>query len=406
MAGLGNLGNRVDRLPVARDRHQRRRGREVAVPEIVLQALKVPDPPARVRVQRDDAVGEEIVAHPVHAVEVVRRRPRGEEDHPPLLVDGDAGPGVRPAGHLPRVGRPGVVAVLARVRNGVEGPANLPGRDVVGPDVARRAGQRFRHRGADDQQVPVHHARRAGAHRQSLDRPTESGTEVDPAAVVAPTRCSSPGSGVEREEPMPVVEVDAAVMNDHATIANPGAGKAPAGRVEAPELLPGGGVEREGPLLGRHRVEDPVDDHRVRLHLGPVERVLGVVGPRDLKPGDVLRGDLRQRHVVVVGVATLVDGPVGAPGAAGESEQDGDPAEAHGDPRGVWATGRMGWWSLQYGAGPAASPRALSGPSFAFFRVPPRPERTIRPYTSRSPGWVCRRHRVLSAPGRCGRLHG
>ena len=81
VSGLRDLRDRVDRAPVARHRDERRRRGEVAVPEVVLHRLEMPDALARPRVEREQRVGEQVVADAVRAVEVERRRAgRGEDD--------------------------------------------------------------------------------------------------------------------------------------------------------------------------------------------------------------------------------------------------------------------------------------------------------------------------------------
>ena len=75
-AVLRDLRDDVARPAVLRDRDERRRGGEVAVPEVVLHGLEVPDALAGRRAQAEDRVGEQVVAVPVGAVEVVRRPSR------------------------------------------------------------------------------------------------------------------------------------------------------------------------------------------------------------------------------------------------------------------------------------------------------------------------------------------
>src|SRR5437879_9686693 len=75
-----------------------------------------------------------------------------------------------------------------------------------------------------------------------------------------------------------------------------------------PELLARGAVEREHPVVGGAVVDDPVDGDR-----GAEEPLLdpaGLMDPRDLKPSDVVAGDLGQGAVAVPAVATVVHGPV------------------------------------------------------------------------------------------------
>ena len=113
---------------VVRDRHEVRIDRQVVIPQVVAQRLKVPDPFARVRVEGDRAVGEQVLAVAVAAVEVERRRPESSEDEAALDVDAEPAPGVGPAAVLPRVAGPGFVAELARRRHGAEPPDLAPVR--------------------------------------------------------------------------------------------------------------------------------------------------------------------------------------------------------------------------------------------------------------------------------------
>src|SRR5262249_2378302 len=147
--GLRHLRDGLHRLAVAPDRHEIWRGREVEVPQIVVQALEVPDALAGARVEREHAVGEQVVAGTVRAVKVERRRTGRRESPGVLLIDRDAGPRVRAAGDLPRVLRPGVVAELAGPWNRVERPADLSRVDVVRADVAGRGRQRLGDGAAD-----------------------------------------------------------------------------------------------------------------------------------------------------------------------------------------------------------------------------------------------------------------
>ena len=88
---LARLRHDVDIAAVVPDRQQLRRGRQVVVPQVVMHGLEVPDPLAGLRVERDHAVGIEVRAMTVAAVEVVARRPGRDEDDAACLVDGELG---------------------------------------------------------------------------------------------------------------------------------------------------------------------------------------------------------------------------------------------------------------------------------------------------------------------------
>ena len=118
------------------DGYEGRLGGEVAVPDVVVHGLKVPDALAGVGVESDEGIGEDVVAGAVCAVEVRGGRADGDEDDAAFGIEGDAGPGVRGAGVLPCIFGPGVVAELAGMGDGVELPADLSGANVKGADVS------------------------------------------------------------------------------------------------------------------------------------------------------------------------------------------------------------------------------------------------------------------------------
>ncbi len=123
MPGLRDLRNGVDLLAVARHGDEARCGREIQIPDIVFDPLKMPDALTGSRIQRQHAVGEQIVADAVRAIEIERRGAGGCEDHPELGIDAEPRPGVGAAGDLVRVLGPGFVAEFAGPGDGVKDPA-------------------------------------------------------------------------------------------------------------------------------------------------------------------------------------------------------------------------------------------------------------------------------------------
>ena len=267
----------------------------------------MPDAAARPRVEREHAVGEEIVPVPRDAVEIERGRTRRGEDDAELLVDGHAGPRVRAARQFVGVLRPRVVAEFTRLRNRVEDPAQLAAVHVEGADVAGRSGKRLRHRAAHDQQIFEDDAGRAGAHAQRVRRLVEPLAQVDAAAgAERGDRRARPL--VERPEKAPVAHEHAVPVHRDAPMPEPGSGRRTAARVELPDLASGLRVDRDHLQRRRRGIEHAVDDDRVALHLGALEGVVRVVGPGDLERRDVVPIDLRER-----GVADVVDAAVDRP---------------------------------------------------------------------------------------------
>ncbi len=117
---------------------QDRRGGRVVVPEAVVDDLVMPDPQAGRRVEAHEALREEVVAQPVAAVEVVRRRFDREVDEPEVEVRAHQRPHARVACVRPRLVLPRVSTVLARLRDRVENPEPLAGAHVIPADVPRR----------------------------------------------------------------------------------------------------------------------------------------------------------------------------------------------------------------------------------------------------------------------------
>ena len=180
---LGRLRHGIDALPVAHDSHERRWRWEIAIPDVVLDRLKMPDALAGVRIEREERVGEQVVAGTVGAVEIGRGGAGGDEDESTFYIDCHSRPVVGAARVGPGVLRPGVVAVLAGTRNGVERPAKPPGADVVGADVAARCRQALGRPAADDVQILVDDARRRQAHRLLLRISAQIEMKIDAAAA-------------------------------------------------------------------------------------------------------------------------------------------------------------------------------------------------------------------------------
>ena len=63
------------------------RGRQIAIPYIVLDELIVPPPLSRTGVERHKRVGEYIVPKPVARVEIEGCRPSGNEDNAALRIE-------------------------------------------------------------------------------------------------------------------------------------------------------------------------------------------------------------------------------------------------------------------------------------------------------------------------------
>src|SRR5581483_11086711 len=133
---LRNLGESFDSFAVFMQRVQRRRRRKIAIPDVVVDTLKVPQQLSRRGIEREYAVGVKIVADAVAAVEVHHGRAGRHKDDAALGIEREAGPIVRCSRSLPRIGWPGLVARFAGMWNRMKAPAQRAGMHVVGTDIA------------------------------------------------------------------------------------------------------------------------------------------------------------------------------------------------------------------------------------------------------------------------------
>src|SRR5438876_10267877 len=116
--------------------------------------LEVPETLACIRLERQHAMGEPILADAIAAPMIVGRRARTRKYHPALQANRHAAPATGATHRLPRVGWQRFVAEFARVRDGVENPAPLSRARVKRPNVTGRGGiGTFTNNGTQDEQV-------------------------------------------------------------------------------------------------------------------------------------------------------------------------------------------------------------------------------------------------------------
>jgi hypothetical protein len=100
MPGLGRDGDGVDRLALSLELDEGWRRRIVPVPEVVFEHLIVPLQLAGASIDRDETIGEQVVAETVRAVEVGCRGACRCKQQGALFVQGHAAPHIRAAGFL------------------------------------------------------------------------------------------------------------------------------------------------------------------------------------------------------------------------------------------------------------------------------------------------------------------
>ena len=184
---LGRLRHGIDASAGVPDRNERRRRREVAIPDVVPDRLEVPHAPAGRGIEGEQRVGVKVVADAIGAIEVRGRRPGRDVDQPALGVHRHAGPVVRRPAVGPGVLWPRLVARFTGMRDGVERPSQRAGADVVGADVAGRRGQALRTCGRRRcRGILVDDA--GGRERDALllRIAAEIGVEIDPSVVPEP----------------------------------------------------------------------------------------------------------------------------------------------------------------------------------------------------------------------------
>ena len=186
---FGRLYDNVTRLALDRQRGERRLGREVIVPDVVLDDLEGPGDRAIGRVQGDDRVRVPIGAGP-QAAEEVGARARGRQEHElARFVDGHGRPHIRRTCGHGRIGHQRLPAPAQRAGAGVEGthPARRRGRALVVAD-----------RRADDHDVAGHHRCRRDL---QLARPVEAADVHANLAALAEVGAGKAGTGIEGDQP-------------------------------------------------------------------------------------------------------------------------------------------------------------------------------------------------------------
>ncbi len=113
----------------------------------------MPEAFASAGVERKQAVGEEIVAKAIRTIKIKSGGASGNVNDSANGIERHSGPVVCGTSGFPGVGRPGVIAKFAGLRNGVKRPAKFAGADLEGTNVAGRSRKGFRIASADDNQV-------------------------------------------------------------------------------------------------------------------------------------------------------------------------------------------------------------------------------------------------------------
>src|SRR5690348_8248180 len=119
----------------------------------------MPDSFACLCVECEQAVSEKIVANAIRPVEIKCRGSGRHVNDTSLRIKRHPGPAVGSAACFPCIFRPRVITELAGMRNGVEGPPQLPRPELVRTNVARRSWKCFGVASAYNDEVFINDAR-------------------------------------------------------------------------------------------------------------------------------------------------------------------------------------------------------------------------------------------------------
>ncbi len=138
-----------------------------------MDELEVPLAHAGFQIDRHQALGEQIVARPMSAVIVRRRRLHRDVDEAEFLIDRDMRPHSGVAVVHPGIVFPRLIAEFARSRNGVKAPQllaapHIPSAHDTFRVVMRWDGRALPHRGPYDHHIPGHGRGRMDADLASL----------------------------------------------------------------------------------------------------------------------------------------------------------------------------------------------------------------------------------------------
>ena len=255
-----------------------------------MHGLETPDAAPGLDLEADQALGEEVVAGPMAAVEVGRHGVGRQIDVAQFGVGAHRRPHRDLAGIAPRVALPAVVAVLARLRHRVERPQQLAGAHVVaahppGDLLLLRDQRRNRRRRdddvADDDRRRLHRVgERVQVVARSANRARQTGHQID-AAALAEALDETSAVRVDRHQVAvagapqhprvaAVVPVgDAALIPAQAH--RRGAGFVALGVVR-PERATGRGVERRADRRRGVEEQHATDHQRCRLEVGEHRR--------------------------------------------------------------------------------------------------------------------------------------
>src|SRR5438105_10796927 len=177
----------------------------------MMRRLEMPELLAGCRVQRDEAITEEIVSKTLPAIEIVGRRSSGNEDNSSFVVHRCTCPRIVASRLQVSVLGPRLITFFAGMWNGVECPEQFAGPNVPAADIARRCRTLFADAagGYKDVFIDTHRT----AHRDAVfrSRSAQIVVEID-FAVHAEAGDDLAGVGIQGDDEMIARNQDAPLL--------------------------------------------------------------------------------------------------------------------------------------------------------------------------------------------------
>ena len=323
------LDDSLDRSPVHIDVDQNRMWRIVVIPDVVMDQLVVPDPFTGFDIEADQTAREKIVPRPRTAPNIVGAGFDVQVNVAQFGVDRKRSPDTGVPGVVGRPIQPGVVAELARARNGVESPFSFAGHHVERQNVTLQVrSSEAAHCGADNHGVACDHYRRgvADASQEVAVEVQIQGFDHVDGAIDAEAWNRTAGVRIECNE----LETGGGEQYTVVALSVGPVGHAPVNlarglfeslpfiRTVDPERFASARVGRdnETPLV-HGEIQDTID-HQWRglaagLRVG--QQAVGFPYPCDFQVIDVVRPDLVERRVAGAALIAAVCGPFAIGGA-------------------------------------------------------------------------------------------
>ena len=200
---LTRLRNCLDLTPIDSNVNQVAGGREIVIPETMVDRLEMPHSLSRLHVHGNETLRKQVVPRPHTSVPVVGRGPRRQVYITKLLVHRHRAPHIRVATVAPGLVLPRVRPEFVPLRDRVENPLHLTGARVECPHVPRigfSPGQRRVLHDASDNHGIAHDRQRLRVRQPCpIYRTPKTGTEIN-RTICAKVRVQRTSPRIHRHE--------------------------------------------------------------------------------------------------------------------------------------------------------------------------------------------------------------